>query len=128
MAQVRVWNDNIHPYSETFREQLIKIAPKSFVMMEAGEAHLFKGTFAPIQVDADGNPIPQGYKMIRIEETDEPVAAPQSKENICQACRYEAASTKDLAEHIKHSHEDIAVVDEQAEQEIAKRKRAKKVG
>jgi hypothetical protein len=128
MAQVRVWNDNIHPYQETFREKELKIPAKSFILMDSGDAHLFKGTFAPIKVDADGNPIAQGYKMIRIEKTAEPLPETKVKETICQACRYEASSDKDLAEHVKASHGDVALRDDEAEQEIERRKRAKKVG
>jgi len=121
--QVKVWNDNIHPYSEQFRDTLIKIPAKGFILMEAGEALLFKGTFAPIKVDADGNPIPEGFKMIRVEETAAEVDAPKvSKEPTCQACGYKAASEKDLSEHVEANHKHQMVVDEDAEREIAKRK------
>lgn len=125
--QVRVWNDNIHPYYEEFRDQKIKIPAKSFIMMEAGEAHLFRGSFAPIKVDADGNPIPEGYKMIRIEENSSatPDTVKETPKNVCQACKYEASSEKDLSEHIESSHKHEMVVDEEAEREIARRPKSK---
>lgn len=124
MAQVKVWNDNVYPYSEEFKDQKIMIPAKSFIMMEAGEALLFKGSFAPIQVDADGQPIPQGYKMIRIEETPEmkEELTKSKAEHVCLVCKYQASSSSDLSEHIKASHQDQLVRDEEAEREIEKRR------
>lgn len=127
MGMVKVWNDNVHPYKEQFRDQLIQIPPKKFILMEAGDAHLFKGTFAPIKLDADENPIPEGYKMIRIEESGaDVIEMPKVNELLCQACKYEGSSAGDLSEHIKSTHKDVAAVDEEAEQEIKKRKAARK--
>jgi hypothetical protein len=131
MAQVRVWNDNTHPYTETFREQRIHIKPKSYVLMEEGEAHDFKCSFAPAKLDADGRPVAEGYKMIRIErhteDAPEPVAAKTAL--LCQACRYEGENEADLNEHIKATHAAQIVRDEQAEAELAKRpKKRSKAG
>jgi hypothetical protein len=124
--QVKVWNDNVHPYQENFREKNILIPAKSFIMMEESDAQLFYGSFAPIKVDADGNPIPEGYKMIRIDQTiDEAPVAPVVNENICQACRHEAPNMKSLQAHIFETHKDIALVDEDAEREIGRRKKAR---
>ena len=124
--QVRVWNDNVHDYSETFREQKISIPAKKFIMMDDEQAHLFVCNFAPIKCDADGNPVPEGYKMVRIERNSD--AAPvevKVNENVCHACQYEGASKADLSEHIEASHKSIAVVDEEAEREIKVRKNKK---
>ena len=127
MANVRVWNDNTYPYTEQFRDQKIHIPAKGFIMMEAGEAHLFRGSFAPVQLDGDGNPHPSGYKMIRIEETSsEPVPAVTVNEKKCIACAYEATSKADLDEHVKAAHAADVVVDEEAEAEIKKRGRPRK--
>lgn len=129
MAMVKVWNDNVHPYRENFREQEIVIPAKSFIKMEAGEALLFRGTFAPIKVDGDGNPIPEGYKMIRIEEIKgEETEAPKVNPLICQACAYEAASEKDLNEHAQSLHKDAVLVDEEAEEALKTKKAQRKAG
>jgi hypothetical protein len=128
MAKVRVWNDNVHPYRETFREQNIHIPAKSSIVMDAGEALLFKGTFAPIKLDGDGNPTPEGYKMIRIEELQSEDTIEQAKVNplVCQACAYEAASEKDLNEHAQSLHKDAFLVDEEAEQALSEKKKAQR--
>ena len=126
--QVKVWNDNIHPYSEDFRGQIIKIPAKSFILMDEGDAHLFRGSFAPIQVDGDGNPVAEGFKMIRIEKADDQSSAPrveEPKKHICMSCKYEASSEKDLSEHIDSNHKSEIVVDAEAEREMARRAKSK---
>lgn len=125
MAQVRVWNDNRFEYREQFRDGTVVIPPKKYILMEEGEAKLFQRAFAPIQTDGDGNPIEQGFKMIRLERIEsESVKTPDVVENQCHACGYEASSTKDLDEHVSASHKDILVRDEAAEQEIRRKKKA----
>jgi len=122
MANVRVWNDNTHPYQETFREHKIQIPPKSFIMMEESEAQIFKGTFAPPKLDADGNDIPEGYKMIRIEYVQAPQVV-QVAEHLCQACSYKGSSKSDLEAHIDANHLEImADKDEQEKRAKAKAK------
>lgn len=122
MPQVKVYNDNVHPYSELFREKQISIPPKGFIYMEAGEAQLFKGSFAPIKVDADGNPIAEGYKRIRIEEGVEVAAPAALAKFVCQADGEEFGTEAELTAYIKANHADkIAPADEEAEKEVAKR-------
>lgn len=126
MAQVKVWNENKYDYTEQFRDQLIKIPAGKHIMMEEGEAKLFRGSFKAPELDGNGLPTPSSFKRIRIERmSDEVEAAPEAASNICQACRYEAASGKDLLEHIAASHADIQVRDEEAEREMARKRRAK---
>ena len=117
--KIKVWNDNVHPYSETFRGNKISIAAKGFVELEYDDAVAFHGSFAPIQVDADGNPVPEGYKMLRMEE---PAVGVEVKANplMCQACRYLATSKQDLADHAT-THADSLVEDAEAESEMKKR-------
>lgn len=127
MPMVKVWNDNVHPYKEMFRDQKIEIPSKGFIEMEAGEALIFKGTFSTIVLDADGNPTAEGFKMIRIEEfTKNKPEAVKVNPLVCLACSYEAASEKDLQEHVKlsHSHQ-VAEIDEEAERAIAEKQKNK---
>ena len=65
--QVKVWNDNVHVFKQDYKGEKIEIAAKSFIWMEPDQAHDFKCSFAPIVADADGNPTPETFKMIRIE-------------------------------------------------------------
>jgi hypothetical protein len=129
MAQVKVWNDNTYDYSEDFRENKIRIKAKSFIYMDAEEAHLFKCNFAPIRVDADGNATPDSYKMIRIETVsgEEPVKpeAAQAK-FVCQLDGAEFESQADLDAYISENYKDRIVVDSEAEKAVAEKKRAKK--
>lgn len=131
MAQVKVWNDNKHAYKEHFRDTLVQIPAGGFILMEEGDAHLFKGQFSPIMVDHDGQPDPRGYKMIRVEKLSDAEAleaVAESEQARCHACSYEASSAKDLEEHCASSHSELLVRDEEAEKEVARRKRAQKAG
>jgi hypothetical protein len=122
--KVKVWNDNSYAYNETFREQKISIPAKEYIEMEHDEALLFRGTFAPIKRDADGNPTADGYKMIRIEEPGVPQPAAKVDPLLCQSCRYLALNPSDLTGHLK-THEADVLVDAEAEAEI-ERKSARK--
>jgi len=122
MANVRVWNDNVHPYREKFKDWDIHIPPKSFIEMEEGEAILFRGTFSFPKLDADGNDMPEGFKMIRLEPIgpSEPVKV---DENRCLACTYKASSKADLDEHVNAMHlEQMVDKDEQEKRIKAKAK------
>lgn len=126
MPKVKVHNDNIYPYEETFKGEKIHIPAKGHIEMEYGEAIQFKGTFNSPVRDADGNDTPKGYKMIRVEEP--PVTESlDSKlpENLCLACRYLGKSKADLLEHVHTAHSEQFAVDADAEKEVASRKRAK---
>lgn len=123
MAQVKVWNDNDFDYKETFKDNEVKIPAHSFIEMEYYDAHEFKGTFKAIQRDGDNQPLPQSYKKIRVEEAKVEVDA-KIELNTCAACKFRGASPKTLLEHILAEHADQAVVDEEAEKEVAKKKKA----
>jgi hypothetical protein len=129
MPQVKVWNDNIHPYQETFKEIKILIPPKGYVQMEEDEAIMFRGSLGDSAIfDADGNPDPRGYKMIRLEynSKSDTNAAPKVNPPTCQACAFEAASEKDLSDHVQATHAHQIAVDAEAERAIAEKKRARK--
>lgn len=123
---VKVWNDNTHTYREMFREKDIEIKPKTYIEMELNDAHLFLGTYAPMKFDGDGNPIPSGFKMLRIEEI-RGTPAPQVKLDTltCQACKHEADTEAEMQAHVKEAHADSILVDEVAE-EAVKAKRTRK--
>lgn len=125
MGLVRVYNDNVHPYTEVFKDEKIFIKPKGFIEMDEFDAIQFRGTYKSPVLNVDGVHMPEGFKMIRIEKfSGEVAAAPKVDDHQCIACKYKGASKADLEEHVK-THKDQLVVDEEAEAEIkAKRKKA----
>ena len=103
MSQVAVFNDNIYPYKETFRGTEIEIKEKGHIMMDEDEAKLFLGQYAPPVLDADGNQMPQGFKMLKIlgkEKLERRL--PQTFK--CNACALECKSQEDLEAHIIAAH------------------------
>jgi hypothetical protein len=120
--KVKVWNDNIYPYEEKFRDRQIQIPSKGFIEMEYDEAVLFKGSFSSPVRGADGEHLARGYKMIRIEEeASAPLKTLQKDpETMCQVCRYLAKTKEDLDLHLgEHAH--LKASDPEAEAEIVKR-------
>lgn len=122
MPQVRVFNDNVHDYSETFREVKLKIPAKGFILMDAEEAHLFKGTFAGILRDADDNPDPKGFKMIRIEPISAEAAAPEAEKFLSHHDGKSFDTKAELLNHLEQFKDEV-VVDEEAEKELAAKKK-----
>jgi hypothetical protein len=66
--EVKVWNDNTHPYREEFKGNKIDIPAGKFVKMQDDEAVLFLGTMNPMKFDVDGKQDPKSYKKLRIEK------------------------------------------------------------
>ena len=111
MALVKVWNDNVFPYKENFKDEKIFINAKDFIEMENDDAVLFKGTFCSPSKDAGGGFKPETFKMIRIEQVKKPVARTSFFK--CQACGKELGSAVELDKHITKEHSDILIEDEE---------------
>lgn len=124
MGMVRVWNDNVYPYEETFKDQKIHIKPRTFIEMDEFEAIQFRGTYKSPVLNVDGVHLPEGFKMIRLEKVS--ADSPQVKvdDHQCTACKYKGSSKVDLDEHLK-VHKEQALVDEEAEAELKARRKAK---
>lgn len=118
---VRVYNDNKHPYKEHFKGKDISIEPGKFVVMDYFEAIEFRGTYSPIKKDANDQPMPISFKMIRIDETPVDAFEARVDEQKCIACGYKSSSPKDLEEHTKAAHAHQHVTDPEAEAEIRRR-------
>jgi hypothetical protein len=117
MSLAQVWNDNVHPHTETFKGTVVTIPPKSFVEMDYDEAVEFKCQFTPIKTDGEKNPLPESFKMIRVVpldkvKTDVPLvchatgkvaanAAELAKMNAEHVGRLEESSLKELEESSK---------------------------
>jgi hypothetical protein len=104
---VKVWNDNIHPFKQKFKDRLIVIPSKEHIVMEFYEGHEFKSFPSPVKLDADDNPLPISYKMLRLENH-----FPEDRENIpegkkeevsndCLACGKKFFLAEELTEHLK---------------------------
>jgi hypothetical protein len=117
--KVRVWNDNTYPHTEMFKGDRIHIPAKQYVEMEFYEAHEFKGQYTAIKRDFDGNPVPESYKMIRIEKI-EGAAAQDAPKVSCQACGKSFLSQHDLDDHIDAEH-----LDQISDPEVAQKRRGR---
>lgn len=94
MAKVKVWNDNVHPHKEKFKDEWLEIAPGESIEMDFEDALEFKGQFTPMIIRADGTHDPKGYKKIRVERPATPIFKDDSL--ICHADGQRAATKDDL--------------------------------
>lgn len=93
MAKVKVWNDNVHDHTETFKGRKITIPAKQFVEMDWEEAVELKGQFTPMApADAPEREKSKFYKMIRIEGS----ATVQPEALVCHADGTKAESLEEL--------------------------------
>lgn len=109
MALVKVWNDNVHPFTQEFKNGTIKIPPKEFVEMDYEEAIEFKSKFSPISVNGDGVPLPESYKMIRVER---PKITPTADLSLVNHATGERAATKEELEAMLREHRHLLVKDD----------------
>lgn len=113
MYQVRVYNDNIYPYQEKYKGELIVIPPKQFVEMDLFDAAEFLGQYTPIVVDGGGAPLAKSFKMLRVVRPDG-FKAEEKKEILCNACGKKFESTLELDAHVNEFHvENLVDEDEQ---------------
>jgi hypothetical protein len=126
MPKFKVWNDNVYPYSENFKGDPISIPSKDFILMEEDDAIAFRGSFVSPKKDEGGTPMPQGYKMIRLEKYDG-VTAEKAKpvEHVCMACKYKATSEKDLLEHSKVTHSEITADAPETDEDVEVKRRGR---
>ncbi len=94
MAQVKVWNDNKFPHTESFKGETITIPPGGFIEMDYLEACDFAGQFTPMKKQADGSADPRTFKMIRVEAPAEQLL---HDVNVVHATGQRAASAEDIA-------------------------------
>ena len=106
MPQVKVWNENVHPFKQRFLDEEIEIPAKSFIKMEEKKAIQFKSSYSPIEVDHDGKPTEKSFKMIRLEPIDLTVAKDEGPHKYaCMACGDDKFQTqKALDSHIEAKH------------------------
>ena len=111
--QVKVFNDNVHPYTEKFRGKEITIGAKQFIEMDEDEAEYFKGTFTFPVKNGEGLPDPAFFKRIRI---DKPKRVAQEDPLVCHANGQKVASASELKD-VLSDFALMIVKDEKAEAE-----------
>ncbi len=122
MNNVRVYNDNVFPYKEVFRGEMIEIPPKGFIEMDFYEAIDFKGTYSPIKTDGGGKPLAESYKIIRIV-TPENFQAEDAKNNICHSCSKTFLSAKELEDHVNENHLNDLIDEKEREKRLKQQAR-----
>lgn len=116
MGMARVWNDHTQPYSEKLRgEDLITIPAGGYVEMDKADAIIFMGQFVPIKMLDDGTPI--NPKKLRLEVLPEKAVV----KILCQMCKEEFQTDKELALHSELKHSE-AMIDDNARKDAAKRR------
>ena len=117
---VRVYNDGNFDHEEKFRGDLVRIKSRDFIVMDYGDAVLFKGQFFPPKFDKGGLQTEKSYKRIRLDEIPAEkevktvsVDSEKTLEHICQACGFKAKSLAGLKGHIRANHKD-QMIDEDA--------------
>lgn len=132
MGMVRVVNENVHPFKQEFKEQMISLAAKgegkNWIDMDRDDAVHFLGMYYPMKKDANDQPDPRFFKKLFIQEIPgaERTVAPET--HTCQKCCHVASTKEDLDAHIEANHlEDLADADfkEKKKEEIAKRGRGR---
>lgn len=108
MAIVRVRNKNTYPFEQKFKGDWIRIAPDQSIEMDECEARQFIAQYSPRKLDASGRDLPEGYKMLEIEEiTPREVLNADLEARFrltCAACTEQFRSQGDLDRHILETH------------------------
>jgi hypothetical protein len=65
--KVKVWNDNVHVFTQRFKGEQVTIPAKGFIEMEWDEAISFKSHPFSMKFDGMGQQDPTSFKMIRVE-------------------------------------------------------------
>lgn len=96
MTTARVYNDNVHPYTEVFKGSRVEIPAGGYVTMDYEEALQFEYTGAPMIKNAGGQQCPTSFKRIRVVPQG---AVPQADVPlVCHATGEKAASPAALRE------------------------------
>lgn len=117
--RARVWNDNVHPHLELFKEQKIVIPPLGFIEMDYEDAMEFKSQFTVPVTDGEKNPIAKHFKMIRVEAGGATTAVLPL---ICHATGKIASSPEELA---KMNAEHVGMLDTESAKELEEAARLK---
>lgn len=117
MAQVKVWNDNVHPFTQEFKDQKITIPAGKYIMMDEYEATEFLGKYYPMVLGSDNLQDPRSYKKLRKEYPQTMVLSDEPHTFNCNGCGKSFQTESILEAHINEYH-----LAEMADQELAKKR------
>lgn len=127
MALVKVRNLNVHPFSQKFRGDTLRIAAGDYIEMDEEDAVQFLGQFYPFKLDNKGNHMPEHFKMLRIEKDPGQIVKDHvTNKFMCPACKEQTSSYVELEAHMRLSHSDNLLRD--AEYEKYQAQKAKENG
>lgn len=122
MPQVKVWNDNEYDFQQKFRDVIIKVKAKSYIMMDVEDAVSFKSEPCAVKRDGSGVQLPESYKMIRVEGLyGSPTAKVQG--DVCHADGSVHHSKESLEKHVNEKFLD-SLEDKELAETRKKTKRA----
>ena len=104
-STVKVVNDNIYPFRQEFREEMIVIPAGGSITMDRDDAVQFVGMFFPPRKDGNDQPDPKFFKKLRIAESSG-APEPVKESFVCQKCKFVAKSQVELDAHIDEMHLD----------------------
>tara|TARA_R110000796_G_scaffold248508_1_gene375345 strand:- start:3525 stop:3926 length:402 start_codon:yes stop_codon:yes gene_type:complete len=122
--KVRVWNDNIHLFKQEIADKLYEVPAKQCIELEEDDANVLIKRYSPIILGGDDQPIPECYKMLRIDKDDlhRNRMHKQNKNKagtyVCQACGYVAANKWELNGHSQDMHKDQWEDPEEAQESV----------
>jgi hypothetical protein len=127
MANVKVKNLNVHPFSQKFKGVDIRLAAHGSsgdaIDMDYEEAVEFLGTFYPFKLDNKGNHDPKFFKMLKIDGKPEHHDAKKA-EIRCPVCRELCPSWLDLEAHQRVMHQDQVLKDEEYQKWLDSKEKA----
>lgn len=119
MSRVKVWNDNVHDFTQKFREETVFIKSKGFIEMDYEDAVTFLGKPFPMKFDGNRIQKPESYKMLRIETRDGKIPLEGETKVVAFKCHKDGtlhATQADLDKHINENFLDSLEDTELAEQ------------
>jgi hypothetical protein len=105
-STVKVVNDNIHPFRQEFKEEMIVIPAGGSITMDRDDAVQFIGSFFPPRKDGNDQPDPRFFKKLRMAEMSGSYAEQAPEKFVCQKCMFVAKSQVELDAHIDEMHLD----------------------
>lgn len=122
---VKVWNRNKFDHEERFRDKKIMIPAGSYAQLDYHDAIDFLGQFYAPRYNKGGNPMPESFKKLEIDQDDlksvklemEGMHKEKSERTfVCGLCNEEFASKARLIKHVAKKHKDRLVDPDEVEE------------
>lgn len=121
MAKWKVFNDNIYPFTQTFKGKHYHIQAGGYELFDDyDEAHQFRVSYTPIIEAADGTHDPRGFKKLRIVQDGE--AETKGVEFVSPIDGKKFSSEQEMNAYLKANYADQVFKDDALEEEILKKR------